>query len=158
MGSLPVNNEIIQEEWHQNLEESSQSPCSSKNQNSYWKEIESEFGMEPQNLLKHYKSTDHYWRQICHLRGDKGALKYAQLFALVKYVLLVSPGINTLEHGFSTNKIMLETHGYTIYDDTIVTLRIVKGELKHLGSVTKFNIDKELIKEVKLSYSKYEAD
>ena len=53
---------------------------------------------------------------------------------------------------------MLETHGYTIYKDTIVTLRIVKDEVNCVGSVTKFNIDKELIKEVKLSCSKYEAD
>ena len=53
---------------------------------------------------------------------------------------------------------MLETHGCTIYEDTIVALRIVKDELNCVGSVTKFNIDKELIKEVKLSYSKYEAD
>ena len=53
---------------------------------------------------------------------------------------------------------MLETHGYTIYEDAIVALKIVKDELNRVGSVTKFNIDKELIKEVKLSYSKYEAD
>ena len=53
---------------------------------------------------------------------------------------------------------MLETHGYTIYKDTIVALRIVKDELNCVVSVTKFNINKELIKEVKLSYSKYEAD
>ena len=53
---------------------------------------------------------------------------------------------------------MLEANGYTIYEDTVVILRIVQDELNRLGSVTKFNIDKELIKEVKLSYSKYEAD
>ena len=53
---------------------------------------------------------------------------------------------------------MLETHGYTIYEDTIVALRIVKDELNCVVSVTKFNINKELIKEVKLSYSKYEVD
>ena len=53
---------------------------------------------------------------------------------------------------------MLETHGYTIYGDTVVALRIVKDELNHVGSVTRFNIDKELIKEVKLSCSKYEVD
>ena len=46
---------------------------------------------------------------------------------------------------------MLETHEYTIYEDTIVTLRIVKDELNRVGSVTKFNIDKELIREVKIS-------
>ena len=80
-------NEIIQEELYKNLEKSSQSPCSSKIQNSYWKEVESQFGLESQNLLKHYKRIDHYWRQIGHLRDDKGAPKYPQLFALVKCVL-----------------------------------------------------------------------
>ena len=34
---LVYQNEIIQEEWYKNLEESSESPYSSKNQNSYWK-------------------------------------------------------------------------------------------------------------------------
>ena len=155
---LVYQNEIIQEEWYKNLEESSQSPCSSKNQNSYWKEVESEFGLESQNLLKYYKRIDHYWRQIGRLRDDKGALKYPQLFALVKCVLSVYHGNSTPECGFSINKIMLETHGYTIYEDAIVALKIVKDELNRVGSVTKFNIDKELIKEVKLSYSKYEAD
>ena len=106
--------------------------------------------MESQNLLKYYKRIDHYWRQIGRLRDDKGALKYPQLFALVKCVLSVSHGNSTPECGFSINKIMLETHGYTIYEDAIVTLKIVKDELNRVGSVTKFNIDKELIKEVKL--------
>ena len=92
------------------------------------------------------------------LRDDKGALKYPQLFALVKWVLSVSHDNSTPERGFSNNKIMLETHRYTIYEDTIVALSIVKDELNRVESVTKFNSDKELIKEVKLSYSKYEAD
>ena len=114
--------------------------------------------MESQNLLKYYKTIDYYWRQIGRLSDDKGALKYPQLFALVKWVLSVSDDNSTPERGFSINKIMLETHRYTIYEDTIVDLRIVKDELNRVGSVTKFNSDKELIKEVKLSYSKYEAD
>ena len=53
---------------------------------------------------------------------------------------------------------MLETHEYTIYEDTIVALRIVKDELNLVESVTKLNIDKELIEEVKLSCAKYEVD
>ena len=57
---LAYQNEIIQEEWYKNLMESSQSPCSSKNQNSYWKEVVSEFGFELQSLLKYYKRIDHY--------------------------------------------------------------------------------------------------
>ena len=155
---LIYQNEIIQEEWCKNLEESSQSPCSSKNQISYWKEVEPEFGLGSQNLLKYYNRTVHYWRQIACLRDDKWALKYPQLFALVKCVLSVSLGNSTPESRFSFNKLMLETYGYTIYEDTIVVLRIVKDELNRVWSVTRFNIDKELIKEVKLSYSKHEAD
>ena len=151
-------NEIIPDKWYKNLKESSQSSCSSKNQNCYFKEVESEFGLESQNLLKYYKRIDHYWRLIGRLREDKGALKYPQLFDLVKCVLLVSHGNSTPECGFCINKIMSETHGDTIYEDTVVALRVVKDELNCVGSVTKFNIDKELIKEVKLSYSKYEAD
>ena len=107
--------------------------------------------MESQNLLKYCKRIDHYWRQIDGLRDDRGSLKYPELFALGKHVLSVSHGNSTPERGFSINKIMLETHEYTIYEDTIVTLRIVKDELNRVGSVTKFNIDKELIREVKIS-------
>ena len=80
------------------------------------------------------------------------------MFALVKCVLSVSRVNSTPESRFSINKIMLETHGYTHYEDAIVALRIVKGELNLVGSVTKLNIDKELIKEVKLSCSKYEVE
>ena len=63
------------------------------------------------------------------------------------------------ERGFSISKIMLEAHAYAIYGKTIAALRTVKDdELSRVGSVRKFEIDKELIKEVKLSYSKHEAD
>ena len=80
------------------------------------------------------------------------------MFALVKCVLSVSHVNSTPERGFSVNRIMLETHEYIIYENTIVALRIVKEELNRVGSVTKFNTVKELIKEVKLSSSQYEAD
>ena len=133
-------NEIIPDKWYKNLEGSSQSSCSSKNQNCHFKEVESEFGLESQNLLKYYKRIDHYWRLIGRLREDKEALKYPQLFDLVKCVLLVSHGNSTPERGFCINKIMSETHGYTIHEDTVVALRVVKDELNCVGSVTKFNI------------------
>ena len=57
---LVYQNQIIQEVWCKNLEESSQSPYCSKNQNSYWKEVESEFGLKSQNVSKYYKRTDRY--------------------------------------------------------------------------------------------------
>ena len=53
---------------------------------------------------------------------------------------------------------MLETHEYTIYKDTKSHPKDIKNELNHVGSVTKFNIDKELAKEVKWSYCKYEGN
>ena len=69
------------------------------------REVEFEFGLESQNLLKYYKRIDHYWRQIGRLRDDKGALKYPQLIALVKCVLLVSRVNSTPERRFSIKKI-----------------------------------------------------
>ena len=53
---------------------------------------------------------------------------------------------------------MVEAHGYTIKNDTIVALRIVKDELRRVGGVVNFKFTKELIDEAKGSRSKYMAD
>lgn len=44
---------------------------------------------------------------------------------------------------------MLDAHGYYIYKKAIVVLRTVKDELNRVERVTKFEIDKELIKETR---------
>ena len=149
-------NETVKEEYYKNLD--SKSADSSRCQYSYWKAVEAESGLVSYDASPYYKRIDHFWRQIGGLRDERGELKYPQLFALIKCVLSVSHGNSTPERGFSINKIMLEAHGYSIYEDTIVALRTVKDELNRVGSLTKFQIDKDLIKEVKLSNSKYEAD
>ena len=101
---------------------------------------------------------DTYWKVIGNLRDDKGTLKYPQLFSLVKSVLSLSHGNSTPERGFSINKLLLEAHGYTIYEDTIIALRTVKDELNRVGGVLKFDINRDLIRESKSAYSKYETD
>ena len=53
---------------------------------------------------------------------------------------------------------MLELHGFTIYEDTIVALRMVKDELNPVGGLLNSCITHELISDVKNSFSKYEAD
>lgn len=76
----------------------------------------------------------------------------------MKCVLSLSHGNSTPERGFSINKLILETHGYSTYEDTLVALRLVKDEILHNGDETKFPIKRELLSEVKASYSRYEAD
>lgn len=48
------------------------------------------------------------------------------------------------ESGFSMNKIMLESHDYTIDNDTIVALRLVKDSIRKKGGMNKFLITRKL--------------
>jgi hypothetical protein len=73
-------------------------------------------------------------------------------------VLSLSHGNSTPERGFSINKMILEIHGYSTYEDTLIALRLVKDELLRVGDETKFPVTRELLSEVKVSYSRYEAD
>ena len=65
---------------------------------------------------------------------------------MAKFTLSISYGNSTPERGFSTNKVMLHAHGHNIYEEALVVLRTVKDELNRVECVTKFEIDKELIK------------
>ena len=85
-------------------------------------------------------------------------IKDQQLIALIKCVLSLNHGNAVPERGVSINNILLEAHGYTIKNDTIVALRIVKDELRRVGGVVNFKFTKELIDEVKGARSKYMAD
>ena len=81
-------------------------------------------------------------------------MKYPQLLALVKAVLSLTHGNSVPERGFSINKIMLDAHGTTIYEDTIVALRLVKGELNRVNGVMNFKITSELLADAKGSWGK----
>ena len=149
-------NEDLNKEWYLN---SDSEQCLSRQQQSYWKRAEEQCGLNPIIAKKSlFKRIDYFWKRIGEIRDDNGSLKFPQLFELAQCVLSLSHGNSTPERGFSINKIMLEAHGYTMYEDTIVALRIVKDELNRVGGVTNFNITSGLISDVKASYSKYEAD
>ena len=45
-----------------------------------------------------------------------------------------------------------------MYDDTLTAHRLVKDELRRVGGEIKFPITKELLADVKASYTRYEAD
>ena len=77
---------------------------------------------------------------------------------LAQCVLSLSHGNSTPERGFSVNKQLLAMHGYSTYDDTIISLRMVKDELLLVGGILEFPITRELLDLVSASWSKYEAD
>ena len=60
---------------------------------------------------------------------EKWCQKYPQLVALIKCTLSLSHGNSTPERGFSVNKLILEVHGYSTYEETPIALWIVKDEL-----------------------------
>ena len=81
----------------------------------------------------------------------KGVIeKYPRLFSLVKCIL-TSEQCAT-ERGFSINKIMLDSYGYCMQENTIDIFCLVKDELLRIGGVMKFNITADLILEVKGAY------
>ena len=104
------------------------------------------------------KRIDDFWEKVDFLRDEKGYQKYPQLVALRNCVLSLSHGNGTPERGFSINKLILEVHGYSMYDDTLTAHRLVKDELRRVGGETKFPITKELLADVKASYTRYEVD
>ena len=150
-------NEEIKEEWYKFNEEEANASVA-RNVDSYWKRAEEMCGIESEPPKRIMKRIDEFWAKIGSLVDEKGSKKYSQLVALVKCVLSLSHGNSTPERGFSINKLILEVHGYSTYEDTLTALRLVKDELLRVGGETKFPITKELLSEVKLSYSKYEAD
>ena len=80
------------------------------------------------------------------------------MVALIKCVLSLSHGNSTPERGFSINKLILEIHGYSKYEDTLTGLWFVKDEILRVGDETKFPITKYLLADIKASYTRYEAD
>ena len=91
-----------------------------------------------------YCRIDRYWAKVSAVVDDNGNKKFDQLFALVRCVLSVSHGNAFPERGFSINKFLLERHGNSCNEDTIVALRAVKDELCRVGGVLKFPFTKGL--------------
>ena len=65
-----------------------------------------------------------YWMQL--------VISNTQLLALVKCIFSLSHGHSYPERGFSITKILVDAHGTTIDNDTIIALRFVKDHLPKL--------------------------
>ena len=85
-----------------------------------------------QQKLPKLERIDTYWGKIGSIKDDSDHLKYLQLFALVKYVSCISHSNSVTERGFSINKRLLDIHGNSTLNDTILALRMVKN---HISSV-----------------------
>ena len=77
---------------------------------------------------------------------------------LVKSVLALSHGNSGTESGFSINKQVLEVHGNSLDDDTLVAIRRVKHALVKEGGATGFELTSSLRTSVKQSWQRYQND
>ena len=116
-------------------------------QPSYWAYALGVCGIEKvdSSPLDGYRRLDEYWHEVGLIKDNNGQYKYSQLVALMKAVLSISHGNAVPERGFSVNKIMLEAHGWTIQNDTIAALRLVKDAIRQHGGATEFPITRKLL-------------
>ena len=149
--------EEVKDDWYKR--DTNDVPTTSKvSQASYWQDAMERCGLVEggnENFESCYKRIDHYWRKIGELVDEDGGKKYTQLANLALTVCSLSHGNAVSERGFSVNKALLESHGYTIQEDTIVLLRIVKDWINVFGGTLKFPITKELRQRVKGARAKY---
>ena len=146
--------EIIPENWYKKRQEEGASSSSSRVHHLYWEYALRVCTMEPvSSPLDGQCGMDEYWQKVGTMIDSDGSFKYPQLAAL-KCVLSLSHGNAVPERGFSINKIMLESHGYTIDNVTIAALRLVKDSIQG-GGVDKFPITRKLINYSFKSYAKY---
>ena len=129
---------------------------------SYWREVEAEWIGEVEN--EDFKNEciqvpiDQYWQHVGMMKKDDGKFKYQQLFALVKCCLAISHGNAAPERGFSINKHILQAHGTSLSENTLVALRRVKDSIMNHGGPLNIPITSDLLKSVENSYHKYSAD
>ena len=75
--------------------------------------------------------------------GDDVKLKHHQLVALVQCILSHYHGNAVPERGFSLNRNLLDVHGFSTSEQTIISLRLVKDYIHHVP--TKFPTSGSLI-------------
>ena len=118
---------------HFYLKQTDETPQSSRLQPSYWSHALELCGLAPINKkTSKYVRIDSYWGKVGKILDGNGNLKYPQLFQLAKCVLSLSHGNSVPERGFSINKILLDAHGTSIKEDTIVAIRFGKCKFIHL--------------------------
>ena len=62
-----------------------------------------------------------------------------------------------LERGFSLNKIILYVHGFSIKEDTLEVIRIVKDFIVRSNGVLNIEMTKDLFEHCKVSLTRYQC-
>ena len=88
------------------LAENESSKRENHHQNSYWKYALAYCGLfvDEDRPKSKYVRVDTYWHAVGQMTNEEGVLKYPQLFAFAKAILLLSHGNVVPERGFSINK------------------------------------------------------
>ena len=96
------------------------------NRVSYWENAVKDFDLKVPSKVPKQQRIDLCQRKIVTIKNDSGQLKYPQLFSLANCLFSISHGNSVPEKGFSINKHLLDIHGNSTKDDTIVALRTVE--------------------------------
>ena len=69
-----------------------------------------------------------------------------RIFEMIPKCVLALSSVNaTPERGFSINAKLLDTHGYSTGEDTIIAIRHVKDKIHKIGDATTMIISRDLI-------------
>ena len=84
-------------------------------------------------------------------------MKYNTIAKLSLCVLLLPHGNADPERGFSLNKNVLAVHGFSIKEETLEAIRMVKDFIIRNNGVMNIEISKDLIEHCKVSYTRYQC-
>ena len=83
-----------------------------------------------------------------------GQAEYADLFLVVKFVMILSHGNASVESGFSVNGDMLIEN---LHEESLVAQRQVYDGVRSLGGLVKVKIDKRMQQYARGAHSRYQA-
>ena len=96
-------------------------------QQSYWSYAFKEAGVENYDREEEsYCRVDDYWGKVEGMLDECVEKRYFHLCSLAKCLLTLSHGNADPERGLSLTKKVLDIHGTSLSEETIVTIRMVK--------------------------------
>merc|ERR1711874_512042 len=123
---------------------------------SYWKEVEKKSGLTWCLMIPKIRASEYsFWSRVFEMRDYEGRKRFPQLAALVKSILTLSHGNAGPVQGFSINKAIIDSHGSSLSEDMIISLRRVKHRILQVGGILKFPITRPLLESVQSSYTRY---
>jgi len=83
-----------------------------------------------------------------------GKAEYADLFAVVKFVMILSHGNASVESGFSVNEDLLVENQH---EESLVAQRQIYDGVRNLEGLSKVQIDKRMQQNTRGAHSRYQA-